>query len=269
MRGALGEDTDCPASRFGKVLQDWILNGLQRAGTVACVSEATQRDLNRLVGTHVKSEVVFNGLNQSLGVLGQAEIAKRISEQKCLLTKRVLTDRKPFILHVGSTLRRKNRDGIIRIFEKASRSWDGNLVFAGAPLTPELNDLCHSLKINDRTFQIVGPDPKTLETLYNRAYALLFPSRFEGFGWPVIEAQACGCPVLISDRCSLPEIAGASALVRAIEDEDGFAQDIISLGNDRSRREWSERGLANSLRFSTSNMLKKYESIYQRLLAAS
>jgi glycosyltransferase involved in cell wall biosynthesis len=259
VRGALGEDTDCPASRSGKVLQKWILNGLRQAGMVACVSSFTQRDLDRLAGPAVKSQVVMNGLNQPYRRLSRDEASSRLKSIVGLETR-------PFVLNVGSSLRRKNRDGVLRIFQKASASWDANLVFAGAPLTPDLVELGDRLKISNRIIQVVDPDHQVLEALYNRAHAFVFPSRFEGFGWPVIEAQACGCPVLCSDRCSLPEIAGGSALVRAAEDEEGFAQDILALLDPSLRDAWSSRGFLNSQRFSTSNMLKQYVSLYERLI---
>jgi glycosyltransferase involved in cell wall biosynthesis len=261
VRGAMGEETDCPASTSGKVLQRWILNGLRQAGLVACVSTATQVDLNRLAGARVKSQVVMNGFNQPYQVLDEIESTLRIKHIIGLETR-------PFLLNVGSSLRRKNRDGVLRIFSKAVDYWDGNLVFAGAPLTPELLQLSERLKISHRVIQVRDPDSLTLEALYNRAFAFLFPSRFEGFGWPVIEAQACGCPVLCSDRCSLPEIAAGSALIRAVEDETGFAQDVLELTDPQQRAAWSRRGLQNARRFSTSDMIGKYVSIYKSLVSA-
>jgi glycosyltransferase involved in cell wall biosynthesis len=113
--------------------------------------------------------------------------------------------------------------------------------------------------------QILDPSHKQLEALYNHAFAFVFPSRFEGFGWPVIEAQACGCPVLISDRCSLPEVADGTAMMRPVEDEAGFAEDLIRLTRDGEREFWVNRGLVNTQRFSTQSMLKQYEAVYRKL----
>lgn len=259
VRGAMGEETDCPASYTGKVLQRWILRGLEKAKMVVCVSKSTQEDLTRLSGKQVRSTVILNGLNQSYHVLKADEVTER------LFTIRGFRLEQPYILHVGSSLKRKNRDGILRIFHRIKDQWRGNLVFAGAPLTDELKALAVTLGLSGRVMQVLDPSHQQLEALYNRAFAFLFPSRFEGFGWPLIEAQACGCPVLISDRCSLPEVANGTALMRAVEDEGGFADDLISLTRRGEREKWINRGLQNTQRFSTHAMLKQYEDVYRKL----
>ena len=261
VRGAMGEDTDCPASYSGRILQKWILNGLYSARMVVCVSSATQQDLSRLSdGKPVNSTVILNGLNGNYHVVSPDVCRDRLSELNGFDCET------PYLLHVGSSLKRKNRDGILRIFAKVSQQWNGNLVFAGAPLTPELTELVEKLNLGSRVIQLSNPSHEQLEALYNRAFAFLFPSRFEGFGWPIIEAQACGCPVLCSDRCSMPEVAGSAALIRAVEDEDGFAQDILSLTEPEQRARWVQLGFENSNRFSTAGMLQQYESVYRQLV---
>ena len=84
--------------------------------------------------------------------------------------------------------------------------WNGQIVFVGEPLSRELRALAERLQIADRLVEVPNADNELLEALYNRAVALLYPSRFEGFGWPVIEAQACGCPVICSTAGPLPEV---------------------------------------------------------------
>jgi glycosyltransferase involved in cell wall biosynthesis len=260
VRGALGEETDCPASYTGKILQKWILNGLLDASVVVCVSSATQQDLFRLSnGRPVNSTVILNGLNGGYRVLEGSECKRRL---KTLHGFDLTT---PYILNVGSSLRRKNRDGILRIFRRIQAHWQGNLVFAGAPLTPELADMIEQLNLAPRVIQVIGPNHEQLEALYNGAFAMIFPSRFEGFGWPVIEAQACGCPVLCSNRCSMPEVAGNSALIRAVEDEAGFSEDLLRLTDPAERERWILRGLKNVRRFSTEEMLDNYEEVYQHV----
>ncbi len=101
-----------------------------------------------------------------------------------------------------------------------------------------------------------------LEALYNCATAFLFPSRFEGFGWPIIEAQACGCPVICSDRAPLAEVAGDAGLIHPVEDEEGFAAEIIRLTDPEERALWSARSLRNAERFSTDQMIAEYISVY-------
>jgi len=259
VRGALGEATYCPASATGKILQRWILASLLRTTTIVCDSSATQSDARRLLGARSpKTEVVLLGLNQTF-------VRREEKETRSVLVETVpqVDFRRPYLLHVGSSLTRKNRDGVIRVFHRVANRWDGQLVFAGEGLTPELVELADHLGISSRILVIPHPSSKVLEALYNRAFALLFPSRFEGFGWPVVEAQACGCPVLCSDAASLPEVAGKGAFIRPVEDEAGFAEDVLRLTEPAVRAALVARGFENLPRFETRRMVESYLRIYR------
>jgi glycosyltransferase involved in cell wall biosynthesis len=171
----------------------------------------------------------------------------------------------PFILHVGSNLRRKNRDGVLRIFSQVADRWKGSLVFAGEPLNEELWTVARSLGIDERVVVISKPESSLLEALYNRAMALVFPSRFEGFGWPVIEAQASGCPVICSNAGPLPEIVGDGGIICPLDDEEAFASAILRLTEPVERESFVLRGLANVQNFTTEQMIDDYLSVYEEL----
>ena len=262
VRGALGEDTDCPASYMGRRLQRWIARSLGRAEVVACVSEATSRDVQRLIRTPAgdvpHTRVVPMGLNAPYRALPVAEAEERLQVFEGLDLAQ------PYVLNVGSSLRRKNRAAVLRIFAKG---FAGQLIFAGEALPPELVKLTAELGIAGRVLQIIDPTNDVLEALYSRAFALLFPSRFEGFGWPVIEAQACGCPVLCSSAGSLAEVAGEGAFVAAADDEAAFSRELGRLQDEPAARAlWIAKGAANLARFRTSAMLDRYLRIYEDLL---
>jgi glycosyltransferase involved in cell wall biosynthesis len=265
VRGALGEPTDCPASATGKLLQRWIVRGLENASAVACVSEATLEDAERLVRRRDGKpalELVILGLSYPYGVLLPAEARARLAKFTAL------QDNTQFVLHVGSNLRRKNREGVLRIFARCKESWNGSLVFAGDALSPSLRSLGHELGVSERIVEIPNADNKTLEALYNAATALLFPSTFEGFGWPIVEAHACGCPVLCADRAPMGEVAGHGGLTHPTEDEAGFAADLLRLTDPQERARWSARALENAKRFSTARMVAEYGNLYTSLAAA-
>jgi glycosyltransferase involved in cell wall biosynthesis len=171
----------------------------------------------------------------------------------------------PFVLHVGSNLRRKNREAVLRVFARCKDSWNGQLVFVGDRLSESLTAQARALGIFERIVQLGTRENTELEALYNCATAFLFPSRFEGFGWPVIEAQACGCPVVCSSAGPLTEVAGGGALLRKPEDEEGFAQDVLSLTNGDERERWSARALENARRFTTERMIADYCQLYRSL----
>jgi glycosyltransferase involved in cell wall biosynthesis len=95
-----------------------------------------------------------------------------------------------------------------------------------------------------------NPPTEVIQALYSVAAALLFPSLYEGFGWPPVEAQACGCPVVASNAGSLAEVLGGSALTFAAEDEAGMAEALRRCCEDAQVREGLRRsGFANAARF--------------------
>ena len=262
VRGALGEPVDCPASATGKFLQRWIVRGLEEATAIACDSRATLEDARRLVRLdHGKPalEMITLGLSYPYRRLPANEARARLAAFGALPAGR------KFVLHVGSNLRRKNREGVLRIFARCQEHWSEVLVFAGEPLSPELRSLGRELGVLDRVVEISNPDNAVLEALYNCATALLFPSTFEGFGWPIAEAHACGCPVLCVDREPMTEVAGEAGLMHPVDDEAGFAADLLRLVDPDERTRWSEKALENARRFSTGRMISQYIDLYGSL----
>lgn len=263
VRGALGEVPDCPASFFGRLLQNWICRGLKRATRVACISQATYDDARRILKSDQNLCVILDALNHPFEPLAADEVNRRLAGLPEI--------QGPFILHVGSSLRRKNREGVLRIFAKAAEGTDMQLVFAGEALNESLIRLAKDLQIFGRIVQVVKPDVKIIEALYNRAVALLFPSRYEGFGWPPIEAQACGCPVVGSDIPPLVEVLRQTAELRPVQDEAGMTEAIRRIAVDREFREQlRQRGFENiRSRFQASRMMDEYVSLYRELACQS
>jgi glycosyltransferase involved in cell wall biosynthesis len=265
VRGALGDDTDCPASAVGRQLQKHILRGLARAHALACVSLATLHDAQRLLNGYSGQFVLApNALNYPYGNMDGAAARRRVSEIPGL------NGECPYVLHVGSNLRRKNRVALIKAVASVASCWRGKIVFAGQPLDLELRNLASQLRIADRIVDVVKPSNELLDALYHCALALLFPSRFEGFGWPVIEAQACGCPVICSDREPLPEVSGGAAILCGADDYREQARAIVQLAdNPAARAELVAAGRANARRYSPSTMIERILALYRDLGAAA
>jgi glycosyltransferase involved in cell wall biosynthesis len=259
VRGALGEDTDCPASGLGRYLQLAILRGLRRAHVVACVSRATLTDAQRLLGPDFAGQLrlVPNGLNYPYRRLDEEESRRRLA------AVRGLTGHSPFILHVGNDQLRKNRAGVLRAFARICPQWPGKLVLAGQSMQGEMRSLAADLGLLERIVEVSRPDNELLEALYSSALVFVFPSRFEGFGWPVIEAQACGCPVICSDRPPLPEVAGNGALLCAPDDAGTMGTAILGLVRDPVRRaELARLGIENAARYGAKPMIETFLDTY-------
>lgn len=268
VRAGLGEETYCPLTSTGKILQRWILEGLKKAKLVVCDSRATQNDARRLLGSKWL-EVVKPGLNYPYTKMDEDLVHVWLLKRYDSTIYGSMLHEKPFLLHVGSSQPRKNRDGVIRIFAKVTESFDCNLVFAGSPLEPEQQTLIAELGLNNKVIEVQSPDNEMLRALYSKAFALVFPSKSEGFGWPIIEAQACGCPVLSSNAYSCPEAAGTGALLYDFSDEQGFTEGILRLAKDEEfRRNLISQGYENAKNFNPADCAREYLKLYRKLLSA-
>jgi glycosyltransferase involved in cell wall biosynthesis len=140
--------------------------------------------------------------------------------------------------------------------------WSGNICFAGEQLETELVDYTNRLGLTHRVVSVVSPNHRTLVALYSTCAAFVFPSLSEGFGWPVIEAQACGVPVIASSFNPLPEISGGAALHVDPGNPADFADAFLSLQNQIVRRELIRRGFENAKSFDRGRMTLAYLDLH-------
>jgi glycosyltransferase involved in cell wall biosynthesis len=261
IRGALGYADACVgASRTGKIFQNWILNNLTGAHKLAAVSWTTYQQLCALDNIHPKDHsknwmVIYNAFNADF-----RPIAKK--EAHSLLRKAGIDPVIPYLLHVGSGLPRKNRKLLIDMLKALAGKWSGNICFAGEALEEELIVYTGSLGLQHRVASVVNPDHITLVALYSACSAFVFPSLSEGFGWPVIEAQACGVPVIASSLNPMPEVSGGAALHVDPTKPADFANAFISLQNKITRNELIRNGFENAKRFNISRMTHAYLNLH-------
>lgn len=262
VRGALGEETFCPASGLGRQLQSAILRDLALIPWVACDSDATRGDFTRLTGRRagVGLRTLHLGFPLKFSPADQTQMSHALASMGL----------QPggFLLQTGSAQTRKNRAGTLRVLAALKDRWQGQVVFAGEAMTPGQLELAESLQISDRVVQLPDVSDELLTMLYTGAHALLFPSLCEGFGWPVLEAQACGCPVITADNTSLPEVAGDGAMIFNAADHEGMAQAVLRLDDAVQREELRARGFENLHRFKLNAMVAGYVNLYEEALAS-
>lgn len=250
----------------GRIFQRLISNGLARADLVACVSHLTRRELLALgLADERKVTTVLNGLNDDFSPVPPDEAER-------LIARFGLSAQDKYLIHVGWDLPRKNRRAVLEAFialqERAAAAGRPapmqQLLFVGPELVPEMADLARQHGVADRIKTVQGVSHEELRALYSSAAALLFPSIQEGFGWPVIEAQACGCPVFTSDLEPMNEIGGEGA--EYVDPNDPAA---IATSIERAAPRLTEMrclGLANAKLYTSTQMTANYIAAYQRAI---
>lgn len=263
VRSALGEIKENPTKWTGRQLQKMILNGLKIARHIICISETTKNDILRLTGLDPKdASVIYYGLNYPYSPMEKQEAKK-------ILKSLGIKFGKPFFLHVGKDSWYKNRLGILDIFRyvlEFAENSQFNLVFAGDDLTERTKKFVVKYTLKNRVFTIPFVEKESLRALYSSAEALLYPSLQEGFGWPIIEAQACGCPVFTTNRAPMTEVGGDAAVYIDPAKPQETARTIVeSLSNSEKMANIREAGFLNVKRFSTEDMINKYIRVYEEL----
>lgn len=264
VRSALGEIPENATRWSGRRLQGIILRGLNGARRVVCVSHATKGEVGRL--TRLRPEqvsVVANAANPVYTPLPTGP-ARALAGEVC--RRAAGWEPAGFLLHVGGNVWYKNRLGVLRILAALDET-PLCLVMVGEPLTEEMTAFIVQHGLQQRVLRVPSCSDEELRALYATAEALVFPSLAEGFGWPVIEAQAAGCPVVCSDAGPLPEVAGGGALICPAGDAAAWTSAILRLANPAERASWIARGLANAAQYTTQRMIEGYLSVYREVWA--
>jgi glycosyltransferase involved in cell wall biosynthesis len=177
-----------------------------------------------------------------------------------------------YLLFVGTFEPRKNVAGLLRAYRGlADRDADAPpLVLCGRRgwLFDETIGQIDKLGLRERVIFLEAPGDEDLAAIYNGASALVLPSYYEGFGLPVLEAMACATPVIISDRGSLPEIAGDAALVVNPDDVEALTGAIARVLSDEDfRADLKRKGLARAAEFSWERCARETLAVYHRVLS--
>lgn len=227
-----------------------IRSSCKRADKIIAISNNTKKDLiNILDVPEEKIKVVYEGVNSKYKIISDKKSLENIREKYHL--------HDPFIFYAGSISPRKNIKMLISAYQKLPKDINMNLVITGNKLWNNKKEMV-LIKQNPR-IKLLGFVPEEdLPYFYNLASLYIYPSLYEGFGLPILEAQACGCPVICSNISSLPEVANNSAILIDPYNEDEITKALIKIITERGlREELIRKGLQNIKRFSWINTAKQ------------
>ncbi len=235
----------------------------RRARHIITISESGRQDVHQFFDVPLERiTVVYPGVDSVYKPLPADDVT--VFRQAKQLPNR-------FLLHVGTLQPRKNIPVLLKAFTRvikdSARSDDLHLILAGGKgwLFDEIFRLVEQLGIQTWVhFTGYVPDDE-LPLWYNAATAFVFPSVYEGFGMPVVEAMACGTPVIASNASSIPEAAGTAALLFAPQDMDGLVEAITAVIHSPSRQqEMRQAGLRQAARFSWERAGEETAVVYQQ-----
>jgi mannosyltransferase len=213
---------------------------------IICVSHNTKNDLLKYLPKvdRTKINVVHNGVSDCFH-----QIDSSYSDEN-------------FLLYVGGRQSYKNFHILIKVLEKLNGY---TLKFIGGGKLTNKEKLLLDKSLHNRYTHIQSINNYDLNLLYNKAFCLVYPSIYEGFGLPLIEAQSSGCPVIATKISSFPEIVGNSAILLNNMNTDNIISAVKVLENPANRNKYVRLGLKNSKRFSYDLMTKKYLDIYKKV----
>ena len=245
-----------------------IMSGLMKAARVTCDSVATRDELlaYELVAPE-RAVVIPNGAHPACSPeaspAADAEAARLLGNQRAEAVE---------LLHVGSTIPRKRIDVLLRVVAALRREFSGaRLVRVGGPFTAAQARLIDELNLSESVVVLPYLDRDVLAAVYRRAALVLLPSEREGFGLPVVEALACGTPVVASRLPVLREVGGEAAVYCPVGDIASWTEAVAPLlvEKDRDPQRWDERrrsAIAQAALFSWTEYARKMVSIYRELL---
>lgn len=245
-----------------------LFSAVKKAKHIIAVSNYTKKDIQKLFHLpDARISVIYEGVDENFGKMTREESQK-------LLTK-LLANKEQYLLYTGVWRSHKNLTGLIKAFHllKKNGQFDGKLVITGRedPFYPEVRQLTRELQLENEIIFTGLVDEKTLQALYKCAHVYVFPSLYEGFGLPPLEAMQSGVPVVAAKTSSIPEVCGRdNALFFDPCDTVDMATAIHRACTDEKlRKHLIENGLQHVQTFSWEKMATETLEVYNHSTCSS
>jgi glycosyltransferase involved in cell wall biosynthesis len=272
-QSAFGKIKENPTGFTGRLYQKFIRKGYLKGKNFVSVSNKTQQDLQELLTKKPQlSDVVYNGLNRDFKPLEIDKARKKFGEAIGVDLSR------GYILHIGGNQWYKNREGVIEIYESWRMLGNGKLplLLIGKEPTAVLKEKQQNSDFANEIFFLTDINDEQTLLAYAGATLLLFPSLAEGFGWPIAEAMASGCPVVTTNEAPMTEVAGDAGFLiekrdrqndslNSWADESALVVERVINLSSVERQIVIESGIKNARRFQTETMLNSIDEIYRYL----
>ncbi|TDW47122.1 mannosyltransferase [Flavobacterium sp. 270] len=244
-------------SGFRKKIHSWQKNtAINNSKGIICVSESTKKDLLRFL-PHInenKIRVIYNGVDEHFKLLND----------NVIIEKKHLFEDYSYALYIGD--RRTAYKNFDMAVDACRLAQIPLLIIGGGALTQEELYKLNVKLGTENYFILLGVSLEDLNYYYNRAYCLLYPSLYEGFGIPVIEAQRAGCPVVATHSSSIPEVIGNEYLMLQDPTAEKIFHKIKEISIDSNlRKETIERGLFKSKNYSWERTYQQTTEFYREL----
>ena len=225
---------------------------LNSAGII-CVSQNTKKDLIKFLPSvnHSRIKVIYNGVGDEFFPVNNFDSYSGFDELIGL----------KFVLFVGDRSPYKNFTKAVEVVKEIKNL---HLVIVGGKTLSD-SELVNLSVLKGRFHSYIGVDVKRLNLLYNRAFCLLYPSSYEGFGIPVVEAMKAGCPVVSTNLSSIPEVAGDAALLVDNPDTDSLLEKVNLLFNPVIRENLRIKGFKQASKFSWDRCFEETMTFYHEV----
>ncbi len=256
-------DPQAIRSGLGRSYAAWMFKEVQkRSEMIITVSENTRSDLLERFPAIPRERVTVipEAVSPKIHRIDDATIFENVRRKHRL--------QNPFVLFVGSLKPHKNLEGLIEALDTVRRhqKFPHELVVVGRP-DPKYPKITECVRKHSFVKYLGVVSDPVLATLYSLAELFVLPSFYEGFGLPALEAMACGAPVIVSDRASLPEVVGDAGKVFDPNRVDALSELLYTtLKNGDLRKQMSQKGLERAGRFSWKRAAEETALVYERVL---